>query len=62
MGWKGKAAGRAMVVLMGCEGAGGGSYFIYLDQGKTLDEPFCIGEKDEQTGLGRKTAFICLTL
>lgn len=43
----------------GVKGAGGGSYFIYLDKGKPLDVPFCIREKDEQTGLGRKTAFIC---
>lgn len=46
----------------GVKGTGGGSYFIYLDKGKPLDVPFCIREKDEQTGLGRKTAFICLTL
>lgn len=58
--------GRLQVELWWCwwgvKGAGGGSYFIYLDLGKPLDVPFCIGEKDGQTGLGRETAFICLTL
>lgn len=50
-----------MVVLVGCEGGRRELFYIFR-LGEPLDVPFCIGEKDEQIGLGRKTAFICLTL